>query len=133
MQTRLEGNRGHEQHERDSLPQSWRAPVAQLIRQRTGSFSTHMCQNPTAEESGFPGVDASIWTGLFAPAGTPAAIVNRINTEVAATLKQPEVRERFATLGSEPVSMSPALFQKRVKQDAERYRKIVQLIGLEVQ
>ncbi len=87
----------------------------------------------TAHESGMPGVDASIWTGLFAPKGVPAATVNRIYSEVAATLKQPDVRERFATLGSEPVSMSPAQFQKRVREDAERYRKVVQAVGLEVQ
>jgi tripartite-type tricarboxylate transporter receptor subunit TctC len=87
----------------------------------------------TAHEAGFPGVDASIWTGLFVPKGVPKQIVNRIYTEVATTLKQPDVKERFATLGSEPVSMSPADFAKRVKQDAERYRKIVQAVGLEVQ
>ncbi len=87
----------------------------------------------TAHESGMPGVDASIWTGLFAPKGVPRAIVNRIYSEAAATLKQPDVRERFATLGSEPVSMSPAQFQKRVREDAERYRKVVQAVGLEAQ
>jgi tripartite-type tricarboxylate transporter receptor subunit TctC len=86
-----------------------------------------------AHEAGFPGVDASIWTGLFVPKGVPKQIMNRIYTEVARTLKQPDVKERFATLGSEPVSMSPADFAKRVKQDAERYRKIVQAVGLEVQ
>jgi tripartite-type tricarboxylate transporter receptor subunit TctC len=86
-----------------------------------------------AAESGFPGVDASIWTGLFVPTGVPKQIVNRIYTETAATLKQPDVKERFAALGSEPVSMSPAEFALRVKQDAERYRKIVQAVGLQVQ
>lgn len=88
---------------------------------------------PSAHESGMTGVDASIWTGLFAPAGTPPAMVNRIYSAVAATLKQPELRERFATLGSEPVSMPPAQFQKRVREDAERYRKIVKAVGLVVQ
>ena len=86
-----------------------------------------------AHEAGFPGVDASIWTGLFVPKGVPKQIVNQIYTEVARTLKQQDVKERFATLGSEPVSMPPAEFAKRVKQDAERYRKIVQTVGLEVQ
>ena len=86
-----------------------------------------------ASEAGFPGVDASIWTGIFAPKGVPKQIVNQIYTEVARTLKQQDVKERFATLGSEPASMSPADFAKRVTQDAERYRKIVQTVGLEVQ
>ncbi len=86
-----------------------------------------------ASEAGFPGVDASIWTGIFAPKGTPKQVVNRIYTEVAATLKQADVKERFATLGSEPVSMSPADFATRVKQDAQRYRKVVQDVGLQAQ
>ncbi len=86
-----------------------------------------------AAEAGFPGVDASIWTGLFVPKGTPKQIVDRIYKEAAATLKQPEVKERFAALGSEPVSMSPPDFATRVKQDAERYRKLVQAVGLQAQ
>src|SRR5262245_25547042 len=86
-----------------------------------------------AAEQGFPGVDASIWTGLFVPKSTPKAVVDRIYQEAATTLKQPDVKERFATLGSEPVSMPPAAFAKKVKQDAERYRKIVQSVGLQVQ
>jgi len=86
-----------------------------------------------AAENGMPGVDASIWTGLFAPKGVPAAVVGRIHTEAAATLKQPDVKERFATLGSEPMSMTPAEFSNRVRQDAERYRKVVQAVGLQAQ
>ncbi|MBM3358179.1 MAG: tripartite tricarboxylate transporter substrate binding protein [Betaproteobacteria bacterium] len=88
---------------------------------------------PTAQEGGIPGVDASIWTGLFAPKGAPKQVVNRIYAEVAATLKQPDVRERFGTLGSEPVIMSPAEFAARIKKDAERYRKVVKAVGIEPQ
>ena len=88
---------------------------------------------PTAAESGMPGVDASIWTGLFVPKGTPKAIVDRIYREAAATLKQADVKERFAVLGSEPISMPPAEFAAKVKKDAERYKKVVQDIGLQAQ
>lgn len=84
----------------------------------------------TPQESGIPGVDASIWTGLFAPKGVPKPVVDRLYKEVAAALAQPDMRERFGKLGSEPVSMTPAQFAKRVKQDAERYRKIVQTVGI---
>lgn len=86
-----------------------------------------------AAEAGFPGVDASIWTGVFAPKGVPKAVVNRLYTEIAKTLSQADVKERFAALGSEPVSMPPPDFAKRVKQDAERYRKVVQAVGLQAQ
>jgi tripartite-type tricarboxylate transporter receptor subunit TctC len=87
----------------------------------------------TAAESGMPGVDASIWTGLFVPKGTPKAIIDRIYKEAATTLKQADVKERFAVLGSEPVSMPPAEFTAKVKNDAERYRKVVKDIGLQAQ
>ena len=87
----------------------------------------------TAAESGMPGVDASIWTGLFVPKGTPKAIIDRIYKEAATTLKQADVKERFAVLGSEPVSMPPAEFAAKVKRDAERYKKVVQDIGLQAQ
>jgi tripartite-type tricarboxylate transporter receptor subunit TctC len=84
----------------------------------------------TPQESGIQGVDASIWTGLFAPSGVPKTVVERIYKEVAAALAQPDMRERFGKLGSEPVSMTPAQFAKRVRQDAERYRKVVQTVGI---
>lgn len=86
-----------------------------------------------AAEAGFPGVDASIWTGLFVPKGTPKQVVDRIYKETAATLKQADMKERFATLGSEPISMPPAEFAAKVKRDAERYRKVVQAVGLQAQ
>jgi tripartite-type tricarboxylate transporter receptor subunit TctC len=87
----------------------------------------------TAAESGMPGVDASIWTGLFVPKGTPKTIIDRIYKEAATTLRQTDVKERFAVLGSEPVSMPPAEFAAKVKRDAERYKKVVQDIGLQAQ
>jgi tripartite-type tricarboxylate transporter receptor subunit TctC len=86
-----------------------------------------------AAEAGMPGVDASIWTGLFVPKGTPRTVVDRIYREAAATLRQPDIKERFWTLGSEPVTMPPAEFAAKVKRDAERYRKVVQDIGLQAQ
>lgn len=88
---------------------------------------------PTPQEGGIPGVDASIWTGLFVPRGVPKPVVDRLYREVAATLKLPDMRERYGRLGSEPVSMPPAQFQKRVRQDAERYRKVVQDVGIQPQ
>lgn len=87
----------------------------------------------TPQEGGIPGVDASIWTGIFAPKGVPKVVVDTIHREVAATLRQPAVRTRYNQLGSEPVSMTPAEFQKRVRQDAERYRNIVRQVGIKPQ
>jgi len=89
---------------------------------------------PTAQEAGIPGVDASIWVGLFAPKGTPKAIVDRIYQVSAEMLKYPDVKERYATVGgAETIGMPPTQFHARVKKDAERYRKVVKEVGIQVQ
>lgn len=79
----------------------------------------------TPRDGGIPDLDASIWVGLFAPKGTPQAIVDKINAEVRKTLDQPEVKKRFIDIGSETAGMSSADFLSRIKQDAERYKVIV--------
>jgi len=85
----------------------------------------------TAQEGGIPSVDASIWVGFFVPKGTPKSIVNKLYSVSADMLKFPDVKERFATVGgAETVGMPPAEFHTRVKQDAERYRKVVQDVGI---
>lgn len=86
---------------------------------------------PAPQEGGMAGVDASIWVGVFAPKGTPAVIVNKLYKEIAETLKLADVKERYATVGAaETIGMPPAAFTKRVKQDLERYRKIVNSVGI---
>ena len=88
----------------------------------------------TAQEGGIPSVDASIWVGFFVPKGTPKAIVNKLYSVSADMLKFPDVKERFATVGgAETIGMPPAEFYTRVKQDAERYRKVVQTVGIQPQ
>jgi len=85
---------------------------------------------PTPQEGGIAGVDASIWVGLFAPKGVPRPIINRLNAEVLRVLELPEVRARYAELGSETAGMSPAAFLERIKKDLERYRAIVKVSGI---
>ena len=63
---------------------------------------------PTMAESGLPGFDVSTWFGVFAPAGTPPAVVERLNREFTAALRSPEMRERLARMGAEPAPMTPA-------------------------
>jgi tripartite-type tricarboxylate transporter receptor subunit TctC len=105
-----------------------------VIGVTTAKRSPHGPDWPSAEDSGLRGVDASIWVGLFAPKGVPKAVVDKIYTEVAATLKVPEVRERYATVGgADPIGMPPAEFHARVKRDLELYRKVAKQVGLNVQ
>jgi tripartite-type tricarboxylate transporter receptor subunit TctC len=85
----------------------------------------------TPRDAGIPDLDASIWVGLFAPKGTPQAIVDRINREVRETLKSPDVQKRFVeSAGGEAVGMTQQEFLARIKSDAERYKRVVQKAGV---
>jgi tripartite-type tricarboxylate transporter receptor subunit TctC len=85
----------------------------------------------TPRDAGIPDLDASIWVGLFAPRATPQAIIDRLNTEVRQTLNLPDVQKRFVESGgAEAVGMTPAEFVARIKNDAERYKRVVQKAGV---
>jgi tripartite-type tricarboxylate transporter receptor subunit TctC len=105
-----------------------------VIGVTTGKRSPHGPDWMTPQEGGIRGVDASIWVGLFAPKGTPKAVVDRLYAETLTTLKLPEVRERYATVGgADPIGMPPAEFHARVKRDLETYRKVAQQVGIQPQ
>jgi tripartite-type tricarboxylate transporter receptor subunit TctC len=76
-----------------------------------------MPEVPTVAESGVPGFDVSAWQGLVAPAGLPAPIVTRLNTEVVRLLKQPPIIERLHTFGNEAAPSTPDTFRKRLSTD----------------
>ena len=81
---------------------------------------------PTLQEAGVTEVDASNWTALFAPKGTPQPIIDKLNTEVVKILNMLDVKERFAGGGVDTIPSSAAELDARVKQAAERFRSIVQ-------
>jgi tripartite-type tricarboxylate transporter receptor subunit TctC len=82
----------------------------------------------------YPGYEVLIWHGLFAPVGTPAAIIERLRTEVQAVLAQPEIRERLAASGSgEPYVSTPEEFAARIRGDHEKYGKLIRSIGVKVE
>lgn len=80
---------------------------------------------PTFAQAGLPQVDAYAWFGLLAPAGTPKEILDRLNTEVNAALKSPDVIERFTTLGAVPVGGSAADFERFIRADLEKWARVV--------
>ena len=84
----------------------------------------------TPRDAGIPDLDASIWVGLFAPKGTPQAVVDKVNQEVRAALSDADVKRRFVDTGAEAVGMTPAEFLARIKADAERYKRVVQKAGV---
>jgi tripartite-type tricarboxylate transporter receptor subunit TctC len=80
---------------------------------------------PTLAEQGLRDFDISLWFGVWAPAGTPAATVQKINAQVATILQGAEVREQFAKLGITPAPMKPDEFARFVREQIETYRRIV--------
>jgi tripartite-type tricarboxylate transporter receptor subunit TctC len=82
-------------------------------------------QIPTVIESGLPGYDPMSWYGWLAPAGTPAAIVEKLNQEIGNLIRLPDVQERFARDGAEPKSSTPAELGERIATELARWRKLV--------
>jgi tripartite-type tricarboxylate transporter receptor subunit TctC len=81
----------------------------------------------------YPDYEVTIWQGLFAPAGTPPAILARLRAETNAVLVQPDVTEKLAAAGSgEPYLTTPAELTARIRSDYERYGKLIKAIGISV-
>jgi tripartite-type tricarboxylate transporter receptor subunit TctC len=95
--------------------------------------SSQLKDVPTLAESGLPGFDYNLWVALFGPAGMPADLVDHINRDVQRALQAPEVRERLANLGAEPMPMTPAQFKAFTKSELEVNQKIVQAAGIKAQ
>jgi tripartite-type tricarboxylate transporter receptor subunit TctC len=87
---------------------------------------------PTVAESGLPGFEVIAWYNMFAPAGTPRGIVNRINAEVNRTLEQPQVRERFLALGVVPLSGTPEALGAYLKFEVDRWAKLIRVAGIKL-
>ncbi len=80
---------------------------------------------PTMAEQGVTGFDVMIWFGVSVPAGTPRSVVLKLNRDLQQALQAPDVKERFAALGLEPEGGSPERFTALIKEDTERWRKVV--------
>ena len=89
---------------------------------------------PSFKELGYPMLAFPGWYGIFAPAGTPSAIVNRLHAELVKAMQTPEVRSKLEGIGADgSVSKSPAEFAALVRADTSRYAKIVKDIGLRIE
>ena len=88
---------------------------------------------PTFDEQGVTGFEAVSWVGILAPAKTPPAIVERLHRELAIALKEADTRERFSTLGIEPVGNTPEQFAEQIKADLARWGKVVERAKIRVE
>jgi tripartite-type tricarboxylate transporter receptor subunit TctC len=92
--------------------------------------SAVMPEVPTIDESGVRGYESNAWYGLLAPAKTPPAIIDQLHRETVKTLQLPDIRESFRTQGAEPVANTPDQFGAIIKDEIEKWRKVVQAIGV---
>ena len=84
---------------------------------------------PTITESGLPGYEVNNWYGILAPRGTPKEIVSKLNAEIVKILNMPDVKESLAVQGAEPVSGTPEQFAAYIKEETEKWAKIVKYSG----
>jgi tripartite-type tricarboxylate transporter receptor subunit TctC len=88
---------------------------------------------PTVAEAAVPGFEHTFWVGVWAPAGTPADLADKISRDAGRALATPDVRERLASLGSEPMSMTPAEFERFVRNEIEDTVRLVKAAGIKPQ
>jgi tripartite-type tricarboxylate transporter receptor subunit TctC len=81
---------------------------------------------PTVAESGYPGFEADQWYGIVAPAGTPPAVVARLNAEINKALALPEVAQQLAAEGAVPVPGPPQAFGELIAREIPRWREVIQ-------
>jgi len=88
---------------------------------------------PTFAEAGLAAFDRYTWFGMFAPAGTPREVVARVQIEVVASLKAPDVLERFTQVGAEPVGSTPEQFVERIRSDTAKWAEVIKAANVKVQ
>ena len=91
--------------------------------------STVLPEVPTISEAGVPGYDAVIWLGIMAPANTPKPIVDRLNAEITRAANSAEMREAWGKQGAVAMSMSPDEFGRFMREDIEKWARIVKISG----
>ena len=87
---------------------------------------------PTIAESGLPAFEVAAWDGILAPAGTPPAIINRLNAAIAQALDDPQVRESLLAHGAVPVAGTPEAFARHIAAETQKWAKVVRQSGARI-
>ncbi len=88
---------------------------------------------PTTGEAGVSGADSPLWFGVWAPAGTPGDVVQKISADVRKALADPGVREKLVNLGNDTMDMPPAAFARFVREEIDGYQRIIRAAGIKPQ
>lgn len=99
----------------------------------TTSRRSSALQAPTFAEAGVAGYEFTPWFGLLAPAGTPPAVLDRLNAQVAAAVADPETRARLVAQGADPMTLAPAAFDELVRSEVARFARVFRDAGIERQ
>jgi tripartite-type tricarboxylate transporter receptor subunit TctC len=113
------------------LPQV-RAGKLKALAVGSAKRSIAMPALPTVAESGVPGFDGVAWVGLVAPAGTPKAVVDKLNAEVHKISAMPDIRERYIGLGAEPSAQTPEQFAAFIQTEMDKWGRVIKRSGARV-
>ena len=95
--------------------------------------SSVMPELPTVGEAGVPGYEATIWLGIMAPKGTPKAVVDRLNAEIAKVIASPAIKDAWARQGAVPMTMGPAEFGAYMERDIAKWADVIKKAGIKLQ
>ena len=109
-----------------------RCKPKRLLAQSTLARSPSLSDVPTYQEAGVKGLVLDQWLGVFVPAGTPAAIITRLNTEMNRALGEATIRESFLQSTQEPVGGSAEQFSRLIREDFDKYGRLVNELNIRV-
>jgi tripartite-type tricarboxylate transporter receptor subunit TctC len=112
-----------------AVHESAKSGLLRMLAVTSAKRSTLLPDVPTVAESGVPGFDAVLRYGLVAPAGTPHAIIERLNTALRAALESKEVRNRLAIEGAEPLPSTPQEYAVDIDRDETQWSKVIKTSG----
>jgi tripartite-type tricarboxylate transporter receptor subunit TctC len=101
-------------------------PLAVLAPQR----SAQLPNVPTSKESGYENFEISVWYGILAPAATPREIINRLNAELNKAIQTPDLKEKFASNGVDPLGGTPEQFASYIRSESVRFGKVIKAAGI---
>jgi tripartite-type tricarboxylate transporter receptor subunit TctC len=104
-------------------------PLAVLSEQRVAAIP----EVPTAKEAGIDGLVVTVWYGVLAPAGTPRPIVDKLNAELHRALAAPDLKERYAAAGVEPMMNTPEQFAEFIRAETTRFAKVIKAAGIKME